>query len=51
VLSDRLEDRNACPDDSSGHATLNLGPTKAKKITATAKKAGYTTASKKIRVK
>jgi hypothetical protein len=37
--------------DGGGHATINLGPTKAKKITATAKKTGYTTASIKIKVK
>jgi hypothetical protein len=37
--------------DGGGHATINLGPTKAKKITASAKKAGYTGGSIKIKVK
>lgn len=37
--------------DSSGHATINLGPTKKKKFTATAKKTGYTGGSAKIKVK
>src|SRR3954447_13417799 len=36
--------------DSSGHATINLGPTKAKKITAKVKKAGYTSSSLQIKV-
>jgi hypothetical protein len=36
--------------NASGKATINLGPTKAKKITATAKKTGYKSASKKIKV-
>jgi hypothetical protein len=37
--------------DASGHATIKLGPAKSRKITATAKKAGYTTSSTKIKVK
>ena len=37
--------------DSKGHATIKLGPTKAKSITASAKKGGYTNASKKVKVK
>jgi hypothetical protein len=37
--------------DSKGHATIDLGPTKAKSITATAKKAGYTSATDKVKVK
>jgi hypothetical protein len=37
--------------NSGGHATINLGPTNAKKLTATAKKTGYTAAGTKIKVK
>jgi hypothetical protein len=37
--------------DSKGHATIKLGPTKAKSIAASAKKAGYTTGTKKLKVK
>ena len=37
--------------NSSGHATIDLGPTKAKKLTATAKKTGYTATATKIKVK
>jgi hypothetical protein len=37
--------------DTKGHATIKLGPTKAKSITASAKKAGYTGATIKLRVK
>jgi hypothetical protein len=37
--------------DSKGHATINLGPTKKKKITASAKKTGYTSGSAKMKVK
>jgi hypothetical protein len=37
--------------DSKGHATINLGPAKAKKISATANKGGYTSATAKIKVR
>ena len=37
--------------DSGGHATIDLGPTKAKSMKATAKKAGYTSGSVKVKVK
>jgi hypothetical protein len=37
--------------NAAGKATITLGPTKAKKITATATKAGYTKGTKRIRVK
>ena len=37
--------------DGGGHATISLGPTKAKSITATATKGGYTGASRKVKVK
>jgi hypothetical protein len=37
--------------NAAGKATITLGPTKAKKITATAKKAGYSSATKTIKVK
>jgi hypothetical protein len=37
--------------DAKGHATINLGPTKKKKLTATAGKSGYTNGSTKIKVK
>ena len=37
--------------NGAGKATITLGPTKARKITATAKKAGYTSDSAKIKVK
>jgi hypothetical protein len=37
--------------DGSGRATIKLGPTKAKKLTATVKKAGHTSASIKLTVK
>jgi hypothetical protein len=37
--------------NAAGKATITLGPTKARKITATVKKPGYTSAGKKIKVK
>jgi hypothetical protein len=37
--------------DAKGHATIELGPTKKKKITASAKKAGYSSGSTKLKVK
>jgi hypothetical protein len=37
--------------DASGHATLSLGPTKKKSITIKASKAGYKTATRKLKVK
>jgi hypothetical protein len=37
--------------DSKGHVTIDLGPTKAKSIKATAKKAGYTSGTEKLKVK
>ena len=37
--------------DKHGHATINLGPTKAKSIKATATKAGYTSDTTKVRTK
>jgi hypothetical protein len=37
--------------DAKGRATIDLGPTKAKSIKATAKKAGYTSAAEKLKVK
>jgi hypothetical protein len=35
----------------SGKATITLGPTKAKKLTATAKKAGFTSGSVRVKIK
>jgi hypothetical protein len=37
--------------DSKGHATIKLSPTKAKKLTAKATRAGYTSATTKIKIK
>lgn len=37
--------------DSKGHATITLGPTKAKSIAATVTKAGYTAGTEKIKTK
>jgi hypothetical protein len=37
--------------DAKGHATIDLGPTKAKKIAASAKKTGYSSGSAKLKVK
>ena len=37
--------------NSSGHATIDLGPTKKRKLTASAKKAGYKSGSVRIKVK
>src|SRR5262249_55996750 len=36
--------------DSKGHATIDLGPTSAKSISASATKAGYTGATRKLKV-
>jgi hypothetical protein len=36
--------------DSKGHATIDLGPTSAKSITAKATKSGYSSGTKKIKV-
>lgn len=37
--------------DAKGHATLDLGPTKKKKLTATVKKTGYSSGSTTLKVK